>query len=107
MFVVTGNRLLDGVVVFLAPAKRWDGDLQQARCFADKAEAVAALEDEEIHASVVSLDVVAVTQSDDGVVVADRLREKIRADGPTIQPFTGMDFGKRFGAQSRDAQSGM
>lgn len=96
MFVVTGNRLLDGIVVFLAPAMRWDEDLQQARCYELEADADAALEKIR-NQGVIDLAVISVSRvGDDAPLVADRLRERIRAEGPTVAPFEGMDFSKKF-----------
>lgn len=96
MFVVTGNRLLDGIVVFLAPAMRWDENLQQARCYEEQAEAEAALEGQR-NQGVIDLAVIGVSRAkEDAPLVADRLRERIRADGPTIEPFEGLSLSKTF-----------
>ncbi|SNZ07830.1 DUF2849 domain-containing protein [Cohaesibacter gelatinilyticus] len=96
MFVVTGNRLLDGIVVFLAPAVRWDEDLQQARCYEVESDAEAALE-EIRNQGVIDLAVISVSRaSDDEPLIADRLRERIRADGPTIDPFEGLHLSRKF-----------
>lgn len=85
MFVVTGNRLLDGIVVYLAAAHRWVEDLQTARLYETKEEAEAALQEQSD--VIVSLDVIPVALDAGGNVQADRLRERIRSDGPTINPF--------------------
>ena len=96
MFVVTGNRLLDGIVVYLAPAHAWVEDLQQARLFDEEQSAKQAADEQ--GDSIVSLDVVPVERSDDGAVRAARLRERIRALGPTINPFEDIDLAHRWGA---------
>jgi len=85
MFVVTGNRLLDGIVVYLAAAHHWVEDLQGARLYDTSNEAQAVLDEQSD--MIVSLDVIPVSKQDNGRIVADRLRERIRSDGPTIQPF--------------------
>ncbi len=94
MLVVTGNRLLDGVVVFLAPAKRWVEDLQQARRFDESEQAEQAL-DGERHGAVVDLAVIDVSLNESGELVPDKLRERIRAEGPTIEPFDGLDLSRK------------
>lgn len=90
MFVVTGNRLLDGIVVFLAAAHHWVEDLQGARLYETADEAQAALQAQSD--VIVSLDVIPVLKDEDGKIVAERLRERIRAEGPTIQPFDSISF---------------
>lgn len=94
MLVITGNRLLDGVVVFLAPANLWVEDLQQARCFegGDQAEQVL---DGERHGAVVDLAIIDVSRNEAGLLVPDKLRERIRAEGPTIEPFDGLDLRRK------------
>ncbi len=94
MFVVTGNRLLDGIVVYLAAAHHWVEDLQRARLYETADEAQVALgEQSDV---VVSLDVIPVIKNDDGGIAAERLRERIRADGPTIQPFDTIPLERQF-----------
>ena len=89
--VVTANRLRDGVVVFWAQDGRWAETIAEAECLegADAAKAVlaAALRSE---AENVVLDVYAVDVAlKDGVPVPVRLREAIRAVGPTVHPEHG------------------
>ncbi|PLW77551.1 DUF2849 domain-containing protein [Cohaesibacter celericrescens] len=94
MFVVTGNRLLDGIVVYLASGHAWVEDLKLSHCFESQEEAQAAL-DVQID-MVVSLEVIPVAKDDLGDVVASGLRERIRAEGPTINPFASIDLVRRF-----------
>ena len=94
MFVVTGNRLLDGIVVYLAAAHHWVEDLQRARLYDTSYEAQAALGEQSD--MVVSLDVIPVCKDDNGRIAAERLREQIRADGPTIQPFDSIPLERQF-----------
>lgn len=79
--VVTANRLIDGIVVYLAPDGGWVEDLGRAR-LADTEDEIKALESEAAKA-VAERKVVAVYPMDvailDGVPVALSVREKIRA----------------------------
>ena len=94
MFVVTGNRLLDGIVVYLASAHAWVEDIRNARCYETEAEAQAALDAQSD--AIVSLEAIPVIKDDEGVISASRLREKIRAEGPTINPFEEIDLKRSF-----------
>ncbi len=86
--VVTASRLTDGVVVFLDPDGRWSERLDRAKLFADKVESAAGLESgKAAEAASLVVDVYAIdvtTQA--GFVVPTKLREAIRARGPTIHP---------------------
>jgi hypothetical protein len=79
--VVTANRLLDGIVVYLASDGGWVEDLAYAR-FANTEDEIKTLESEAAKA-VAERKVVAVYPMDvalhDGVPVALSVREKIRA----------------------------
>jgi hypothetical protein len=79
--VVTANRLIDGIVVYLAADGSWVEDLAQAR-LANGEDEVKALENEAAR-SVAERKVVAVYPMDvaihDGVPAALSVREKIRA----------------------------
>lgn len=85
--IVTANRLIDGDVVFRAADGRWVRDIDAAGLLADKAEAeranTAALADVDA-ALVIDVAVIDVTVTD-GRVVPVRLRERIRAFGPTVK----------------------
>ncbi len=84
--VLTANRLTDGVAVWLAEGGLWQTSLQGARV-AETAEEIETLEAVGKAATADNL-VVDVNLIDvenlDGVLVPQRLRERIRADGPTI-----------------------
>ncbi|PVB59455.1 DUF2849 domain-containing protein [Labrenzia sp. 011] len=93
MKVITANRLLSGEVVWLGDGGRWVERVTLARIFEGK-EAVAeglaqgmASKDRQEVVDVYELDVTV----EGGVIVPVRLREKIRAAGPTIHP----DLGKQ------------
>lgn len=85
--IVTANRLVDGEVVFRAAGGAWVREVDAAEVLADKASAVAAeaaaLRDFE-NAVVVDVAVIDVTV-DGAKVVPVRLRERIRAFGPTVK----------------------
>lgn len=79
--VITANRLIDGIVVYLAPDGGWVEELAQAR-LANSEDEVKALENEAAKA-VAERKVVAAYPMDvaieGGVPVALSVREKIRA----------------------------
>ena len=89
--VLTANRLADGIAVWLNASGEW-GDALQEALVARHAEAVAALEDigRQSYADnqVVDVNVVDV-QEVNGLLRPLRLRERIRAEGPTIEYAVG------------------
>jgi len=83
--VITANRLDDGTVIYLTPESTWSPALADAWVAADEDEAVvmmAAGENAENRGIVVGAYLIAAEVKGD-TVVAVRLREGIRADGPT------------------------
>ena len=84
--VLTANRLSDGISVWLDASGQWVESLQDA-FIARHAEAVAALESSGKAAfadnKVVDVNVIEIEEKD-GVLRPLRLRERIRAEGPTI-----------------------
>ena len=84
--VLTANRLSDGISVWLDASGQWVESLQDA-FVARHAEAVTALEAAGKTAfadnKVVDLNVIDIVE-EDGILRPLRLREKIRAEGPTI-----------------------
>ncbi len=97
--IATGNRLIDGVAVWLAPDGSWTDDIDAAEQAADAAAAErlerlgkAAIAENRI----VDLALVDVQVTADGLRPI-RLRERIRAQGPTTHP--------QFGKQARLLQS--
>ena len=81
--VLTANRLVDGAVVFLDPHDRWSARFADARRLADDGEESAALARGQ--AAVAACEVVEpylVALGEDGKPA--HLRERIRADGPTV-----------------------
>lgn len=85
--VLTGNRLTDGIAVWLNASGLWSENLQEA-LVARHAEAVASLETigkRDFAANlVVDVNVVDVAEVD-GKLRPLRLRERIRAEGPTME----------------------
>jgi hypothetical protein len=82
--IATGNRLRDGAVVYLAADGVWTTDVAQARTArgeAEEAHLKAALD--AAVARNVLIDA-AVIDADDAVPA--RLRERIRAVGPSVRP---------------------
>lgn len=83
---VTANRLSDGIVVFLAEKGRWSQSLSDARLIAEGADLDDALaygkaqQQARIIVDSYAIDVDVV----DGKPRAARLRERIRAQGPTV-----------------------
>ncbi|WP_404403187.1 DUF2849 domain-containing protein [Pelagibacterium halotolerans] len=88
MEILTGNELLSGAVVYLDTEGHWGEDLQKARVFAkDDAEARdAAIAATKATGMVISIEAEAVSVQD-GVIVPNRIRERIRAEGPTTPRF--------------------
>lgn len=89
--VLTANRLTDGIAVWLDAGGKWNEALQDA-LVARHAEAVAALEEigkRDFSANlVVDVNVVEVEEIN-GVIRPLRLRERIRAAGPTMDYAAG------------------
>jgi hypothetical protein len=82
MKVLTANRLVDGVVVYLSPDGRWTHDFAQAARLAPEAAADALGQAQAQPRMLVGPYLVEV----DGQTVEprERLRETIRAEGPTV-----------------------
>ena len=88
MEILTGNELMSGATVYLDRDGKWVEELQRARVFLkEEAEARdAALAATNRTLRVVSLEVETVTLRD-GLIYPDRIRERIRAEGPTAPRF--------------------
>lgn len=89
--VLTANRLSDGISVWLDASGHWVESLQDA-FIARHAEAVTCLETTGKKAfadnKVVDVNVIDIEEVD-GVLRPLRMRERIRAEGPTIEYATG------------------
>ena len=84
MDILTGNELISGATVYLDGEGRWVENLQAARLFCsdDAAERDAALAASKSTGRIISLEIEQVAQ-EGGRIVPRRLRERIRAAGPT------------------------
>lgn len=84
MEILTGNELTSGGTVYLDAHNNWVEDLQAARLFSkeEAAERDGALAATKAGGRVISLEIEEVTQ-EGGRIVPKRLRERIRATGPT------------------------
>jgi hypothetical protein len=93
--ILTGNELLSGATVYLSKTGAWVEDLQEARIFLEEeAEARdAALAASNKTMRINSLEVETV-QLRDGVIYPVRIRERIRAEGPTAPRFDRQHLGK-------------
>lgn len=88
MDILTGNELLSGATVYLDRQGNWIEDLDAARVFLpEEADARdAAIAATKKTGRILSLEVETVKLID-GRVVPDRIRERIRAAGPTAPAF--------------------
>ena len=84
MEILTGNELTSGGTVYLDAHNNWVEDLQAARVFSkeETAERDGALATTKGGGRVISLEIEEVTL-EQGVITPKRLRERIRAAGPT------------------------
>ena len=88
MEILTGNELMSGAMVYLDRAGNWVEDLQQSRVFSkDEAEARdAAIAATKKTGRINSIEIETVKVAA-GAIVPDRIRERIRAEGPTAPRF--------------------
>lgn len=86
--VVTANRLDDGIVVYLDPAGGWTERLGAAlQIEGESALAAAVALGKKAEADQIVVESYPIDVARDGAVLtALRLRERIRAEGPTIHP---------------------
>ena len=93
MKILTANRLTDGEAVWLAPDHSWAETIEAAEIARDQATEerleragkAALLKNEVVDVNLIDIELV------DGTVVPRRLRERIRAAGPTNR----LDHGKQ------------
>ena len=88
MEILTGNEVMSGATVYLDRDGHWQEELQQARVFLkEEAEARdAAIAATKKTMRINSLEIETVTLRE-GVIYPDRIRERIRAEGPTAPRF--------------------
>jgi hypothetical protein len=82
--IVTANRLIDGEVVFRAADGSWRRAVDEAEVLTERTAAEAANAAALADPAVVDVAVIDVTVTD-GRIVPVRLRERIRAFGPTVK----------------------
>ena len=91
MEILAGNELLSGAAVYFSPSGAWVEDLQAARTFAEEdveaRDAVIASSKRTLRIVGIEIETVTVIN---GTLVPDRMREKIRAAGPTA-PYAHTD----------------
>ena len=89
MHAITANELISGAVVYLYENGDFGVDLQLAKLFGadEQTEMDAALAQAGANTRLVSLEAIDVEVSEVGTVWANRLREQIRANGPTVGGF--------------------
>jgi len=91
--VITGNRLSDGLVVFLGNDGQWTPALERAANFVDDA-AKTAFADAQLRVGEIA-DLYLIDVDDAGVLTGrETLRESIRKAGPTVR----LDLGYQAGA---------
>ena len=88
MEILTGNEVMSGATVYLDRDGLWQEELQNARVFLkEEAEARdAAIAATKKTMRINSLEIETVTLRD-GMIHPDRIRERIRAEGPTAPRF--------------------
>ena len=93
--ILTGNELLSGATVYLDAQGNWVEDIQAARVFAkDEAEALeAAMAATKATGGIISLETEDV-ETINGVIHANRIRERIRSEGPTAPRFDRQHLGE-------------
>ena len=89
--VVTASRLRDGAVVFVGPEHHWGEQLAQAAVFSTVEASTAGLQmAQKDEANNVVVDVYAIDVAERGGILKPvKLREAIRAQGPTVHPEHG------------------
>ena len=85
--MIIANRLIDGVVVFLAPEGAWDTSIDKGIVIGDSAEAtrlLAVAKEHERHCHVIDPNLIEVAMKA-GQPRPVHIREAIRAFGPTVR----------------------
>ena len=84
--IVTANRLIDGIVVFVGPGPGWVTDIRQATVFDDGTDLDAALRfgAEQVAARQIVDPYAVDVDVEGGYPMPERLRERIRAVGPSV-----------------------
>ena len=95
MEILTGNELMSGATVYLAASGEWVEELSRARVFlkeeAEARDAAIAATKKTMRINSLEIETVALK---DGQIVPDRIRERIRAEGPTAPRFDRQHLGR-------------
>jgi hypothetical protein len=88
MEILTGNELMSGATVYLDRDGNWVEELQKARVFlpeeSEARDAAIAATKKTLRINSLEIETVALR---DGTIYPDRIRERIRAEGPTAPRF--------------------
>lgn len=88
MEILTGNELMSGATVYLDRDGNWVEELQKARVFlkeeAEARDAAIAATKKTLRINSIEIETVTLR---DGSIYPDRIRERIRAEGPTAPRF--------------------
>ncbi|MHA1559480.1 MAG: DUF2849 domain-containing protein [Alphaproteobacteria bacterium] len=84
--VVTANRLIDGIVIFVGPGPGWVTDIRRATVFNDGPDLDTALHfgAEQVTARQIVDPYAVDVDVEGGCPMPERLRERIRAVGPSV-----------------------
>lgn len=95
MNILTGNELISGATVYLDRHGSWVEDLQRARLFSeDDTEALDAAKAATKATMRINSVEVETVRVENGTIVPERLRERIRAGGPTTPRFDRQHLGE-------------
>jgi len=85
--IITANRLTDGAVVYLGPDARWSAAIEAASLAADAASeaALAAIAEDAVRARRVVQPYVIEVETEGARIMPLKLKELIRARGPSIE----------------------
>ena len=96
MEILAANELTSGAAVYLDAEGQWQGSLQAARLFGkdETQERDAAIVATKATGRIVGVEIEEV-ESADGHIVPKRMRERIRAAGPTTMAWNGVAFDRQ------------
>lgn len=96
MEILAANELTSGAAVYLDAQGEWQGSLQSARLFGkdETQERDAAIAATKATGRIVGVEIEEVERVD-GRVVPKRMRERIRAAGPTTMTWNGLAFDRQ------------
>ena len=92
MKVITGNRLDNGVVIFLREDEQWTSDLTQATRFEDDAAKTALAKAQGRVKEIADLYLITVNEAG-ALIGRETLRETIRKTGPSVRADLGIQAG--------------